>query len=59
MNNHKHTILKKIGLNLFITGSSLTIIAIMVKSFKTDIILGIIMLGIFITSLGAILLLRE
>ena len=59
MKNNRYTLLEKIGVILLIIGLLLAIIPISVISFKTDIVLGTIVLGIVLTVSGVIILLRE
>ena len=56
MKDNKYTTLEKIGLILLIAGLSLEIITIMVASFKADILLGTLMLGLFMAIAGAVIL---
>ena len=56
MKDNKYTTLEKIGLILLIAGLSLEIITIMVASFKADILLGTLMLGLFMAIVGAVIL---
>ena len=58
MKNNKLTILKIIGLILLITGALLSIADIIAMSCKTNILLGIMMLGLSIVALGTFILLR-
>ena len=59
MKNNRYTLLEKIGSILLIIGLLLVIIPISVISFKTDIVLGTIILGIVVAVTGIIILLRE
>lgn len=55
---HKYTTFEKIGLTLLITGSLLTVTAILIVAFKADALLGIILFGLSTAVLGALMLLR-
>lgn len=55
---HNYTTFEKIGLTLLITGSLLTVTAVLIVAFKADALLGIILFGLFTSVLGALMLLR-
>ena len=56
---YKYTTLEKVGLILFGIGLLLTITTILIAAFKADILLGILILGLFITIIGSLILLKE
>lgn len=51
----KHTTFEKIGLFLLIAGLLLLTITMLIVAFKTDIVLGIVVLGLCMTIIGALI----